>query len=98
MWGFRDDLIVVAEARLAHPDMSIEQLGETFDPAAFEIGNGLSPEKTCGGSRKINLENYDKFIYRTFEVRGGIMAFVHLHVHSQYSLLDGACTMGDKKR
>ncbi len=25
------------------------------------------------------------------------MAFVHLHVHSQYSLLDGACTMGDKK-
>ena len=25
------------------------------------------------------------------------MAFVHLHVHSQYSLLDGAWTMGDKK-
>lgn len=25
------------------------------------------------------------------------MGFVHLHVHSQYSLLDGACIMGEKK-
>ena len=24
------------------------------------------------------------------------MAFVHLHVHSQYSLLDGACHVGEK--
>ena len=50
--GLSDDLIVVAEARLAHPDMSIEQLGETFDPPLSKSGTAYRLKKLVAAAEK----------------------------------------------
>ena len=35
------------------------------------------------------------FLTKECERKWGAMAFVHLHLHTEYSLLDGACRIQD---
>ncbi len=43
----------------------------------------------------ISIKMFEKIFFNESVARGDAMAFAHLHVHSEYSLLDGACRVKD---
>ena len=58
------------------------------------LGDGL--QKMAGGRLEKILEYYNEFIEKNFIWKETVMSnFVHLHLHTEYSLLDGACRIKD---
>ena len=48
-----DIIVSIAEARLAHPDMNIEQLGNTFDPPLSKSGTAYRLKMLIAASEKL---------------------------------------------
>ena len=81
-----EDLRELAELRLQNPDMSLRELGDAF--ASVEpIRSQSSFTTPCGIGRKSIRAIRTCYIYG----KGGSDMFAHLHLHTEYSLLDGAC-------
>ncbi len=74
----------VAVARLLQPELTLSELAATFDPPLT---------KSCLNHRIRKLMEIAK--KKRTNRRERAMSFAHLHVHTEYSLLDGACRIRD---
>ena len=79
-----------AAKRMQYPDLSLTALCGCFEPPVSKSGLSQPDEKAGGIGRKSAAESGTGGKSMS-EALANTRPFVHLHIHTEYSLLDGAC-------